>query len=96
MGRLFIKSAIIGAVSSAVIIYCVTIALAVLNRDGHISDLDLRLGPITVFAVWADASGHHFTVGTGVLLIAGLVGLLNGVGAVLLNKRRSGSDERVG
>lgn len=89
MHRLFIKSAIIGAVSFAVTIYCLVIALAVLSRAGHISDVAFRLGPIPVFAVWTDLSGHHFTIGSGTLLVALLVGLVNGAGAVYLNRRRT-------
>ena len=91
MRRVFIKSTIIGAVSFAVILYCVAIALAVLSQAGQLSDIAFRLGPVVVFDIWADPSGHHFTVGSGVLLVAIVVGLLNGAGAVLLSQRRSKS-----
>lgn len=91
MRRVFIKSTIIGAVSFAVILYCTVIALAVLSQAGRLSDIAFRIGPIVVFDIWRDASGHHFMVGNGVLLAAMAVGLLNGAGAVLLSRRRSRS-----
>ncbi|MBM3958697.1 MAG: hypothetical protein FJ314_02840 [SAR202 cluster bacterium] len=88
MTRTFIKSALIGTVSFGVIAYCLVLVLAVLSQSGRVADVGLRLGPLEIFQVWVDESGHHFTIGTGIALVAALGGVVNGIGAVILARQR--------
>jgi hypothetical protein len=85
----FIKAFGIGLVAVLVIEVALSFLLNVIGVSQNWPTTRVALGPLTLFAFTRTSSGYSVETGSGLLVVALAAGLLNGLGALLLE--RSGS-----
>jgi hypothetical protein len=79
----------VGAMTVGFMALIVFIALGPIAHGAGWSDLDLSIGPMSIFAYESNDSGFSTSFGPGILLLALAGGVLNAIGAALLRDRSS-------
>jgi hypothetical protein len=80
----FIKAFAIGTIAVLVLEVALTFVLNIVGLGQHWASFRLAIGPVDLYTFERTQHGFSVSTGSGLLVVAILAGLLNGVGAVIL------------
>jgi hypothetical protein len=86
--RTFLRGTLLGTVAAALVVYALALGVAILADASGWSSFEAALGPLPLLEFARTDRETSTTLGTGLLVVALLLGTLNGAAAILMQRRK--------